>query len=260
MERACLSAASRTGRLDFVLQRLADYFGTLARARAEVIRHCAYPVFILHFGIVATNLPLLINDGLPSFLRAVGTVLLWIYAGVLAFFILAPIVTDSGATSALLDRLLRSVPLLGWIRRDFAVARFFGTYDMQLDAGVNVIDSALAAGEASRSGLLHKAVRRALPSLRAGDPLGPLLERVSGALPRDAAGALILAEESGELHRTLPQLQDEYEKDGMHRLQIAAEWLPRLLYITVGIYTGYRIVEFYKVRLLDPLRQFDTQS
>lgn len=260
MERTCLAAAARTGRLDFTLQRMADYFGVLNRARGEIIRHSAYPIFILHLGILLLGAPVLVgeNGGLQPFLHQVGPPFLWIYAFAIIFAVLAPIVADLAAASPTLDLALRVFPLLGRIRRDLSVARFFGTYDMQLDAGVNVIDSLISAAGASRSGMLFTTVKRALPELRAGGSVGPLLQAYPGALPADAVGALIVAEDSGELHRTLPQLQEEYEHDGLARLRTATEWMPRLLYFSVVLFVGWRIVGFYRDYLGEVTRLIDS--
>lgn len=257
MERSCLAASARTGRLEFTLQRLGDYFGVLNRARAQILQHSAYPLFILHFGILTIGLPTLVGEGgWKAYLRETGTTLTYFYGVLLAVAILWPIIREVGAWSGMMDRVLRLVPMVGRIRRDLGVARFFGTYDMQLDAGVNVMDSLLSAAEASRLGLVRQAAKRALPELRAGGTVGPTLED-SGALPREAAGAMVIAEETGELHRTLPKLQEEFEESGLRRLQIATEWIPRLLSLAVMGYVGWRIISFYHNYLGDVVRQID---
>lgn len=257
MERNCLAASARSGRLDYTLQRLADYFGVLHRARGEIIQRSAYPIFILHLGILLQGLPALLGEhgGLQAYLRAVVPIFLWMYAGLVVFAVLAPIVADLAAGLAPLDFALRLFPFLGKIRRDLSLGRFFGTYDMQLDAGVNVMDSLVAAAGASRSGLLHAAVKHALPELREGGSVASLLQRTPGAVPRDALATLIVAEDTGELHRTLPQLQEEFEHDGLARLRTATEWLPRLLYCAIMVIMGWQIVSFYLETVIRPVQR-----
>jgi len=258
LERATLSALARTGRLDFGLQRLAEYFGVLARARSTMLQHSAYPLVILHLGILLLNVQILVGPGgLPAYLKETGTVFLLLYGVAAVLALVIPAVHDLGSKSGTIDDLLRTVPLFGKARRALAVSRFCGTLDLQLDAGINVIDSLTSAADASRSGLLHTLARRAVPRLRKGEGLAQVLGLVRGALPADVLDAILLAEETGELHRVLPQLQAEHEQEGLRRLQIAAEWLPRLLYFGIVGYLGWRIVSFYMDYLKDLARQID---
>lgn len=246
MERATLSAAARTGRLDYTLNRLADYFQTLLRARRAIFQQSAYPVFVLHFALLTWKVELLVTAGLPAYLRATLPMFFWVWGVALAIAVIVPIFDDLGAKLAVIDDFLRDLPLFGKVRTSLSVARFCGTYDMQLDAGVNVMDSILSAAEASRSGLLHRAVQRGLPSLRAGKSVGDIMEDYPGALPPDALESFLIGEQTGNLHQTLPQLQVRYEEQGLNRLAVLAEWLPRMLYIGVACFVGWRIISFYQ--------------
>jgi type IV pilus assembly protein PilC len=185
------------------------------------------------------------EGGLPAYVRATGTVLGIFYGLVLLGAIIVPLVSRAGANDASLDASLRSIPLIGKARRALAVSRFCGTFDLQLDAGVNVIESLTTAARASRSGLLNTLARRAVKRLREGQSLSEVLGCVRGALPGPALDAVVIAEESGELHRVLPELRAEYEEEGLRRLRTAAVWIPKMLYLSVVVYLGYRIISFY---------------
>jgi type II secretory pathway component PulF len=154
MEAGVVAAVERSGRLDHGLQQLADYFGALGQAREALIRNAAYPLFVLHFGILVLGLPTLFTAGVSTYLRDIGTTLLVVYAiaGALAFTVAQ--VRDAAATNAAMDSFLRRTPLFGKVRRAFALTRFCLIYDLQLDAGVNVMDGLTRAGKASGSGLI----------------------------------------------------------------------------------------------------------
>jgi type II secretory pathway component PulF len=254
LERTTLAALARTGRLDFGLDRLAEYFGTISRAQMEMLSQSAYPLVILHLGILLLNVQILVGPGgLQAYIRATATVFLVLYgaAGVLAVII--PVLHTLGAKSGLIDGMLRLAPFFGRARRALATSRFCGTFDLQLDAGVNVIESLNSAAAASRSGLIYDMADWGTRRLRKGKSLAEALGSVRGALPAAALDRIIIAEETGELHRALPILRQEYEEEGLRRLRTAALWLPKILYFGILVYLGWRIISFY----LDYFKQID---
>lgn len=244
MESSVVVAVARSGRLEHGLQQLAEYFAALAQARATVIRKSAYPVFILHFGVFLLGTPKLVTIGIGAYLRQIGVVFAVIYAvaGIAALLIRA--LREAGANNPSVDRILRRVPLIGKVRRAFALSRFCLIYDIQLDAAVNVIDALFAAGRASGSGLIQRAVQNAVPEIRTGSTVAALLG-TSGAFPQEMMTALMIAEETGGLDRELPRLFAEFQREALLRLETAAEWSAKLLYVSVVLYLAWGIVTTY---------------
>lgn len=245
LEAGIVSAVERAGRLDRGLEQLSAYFGALETARAGVMRRVAYPVFLLHFGILALGLPTLFAKGLPGYLEETGMPLGLLYGGALLLAVVIPVIREAGASVATLDGLLRALPVLGPMRRDFAVARFCATYEMQLGAGVNVMDGLAAGARASRSALIASAVKNALPEIRGGERVGPLLA-LSGAFPEPMIRAFCVGEDTGHLDEELDRLATEYQASAITRLEVFAEWLPKVIYLVACLYIGYRIVAWYR--------------
>src|SRR5438445_13776442 len=100
--------------------------------------------------------------------------------------------------STTIDQILLAIPFFGKMRQAFALARFCATYDMQLEAGVNVIDSLSIAARASCSAVIADAAQRSVPEIRTGSQLGSLLAR-SRAFPDELIQAWRVAEETGGL-------------------------------------------------------------
>ncbi|EDY18649.1 type II secretion system protein [Chthoniobacter flavus Ellin428] len=245
LESAVVSAVEKSGQLDRGLRDLSEYFAALDKARRDFVMRCAYPVFMLHFGILLLNAPTLFTQSAAAYGRQVGTAFLFVYACVAVIAFAAPLLRDAGAVSAGIDRLLILFPILGQIRRSFALSRFCTVYGLQLDAGINVIDSVITAGRSSRSGLVRSAVDSAVPNIRGGSQVGPLLA-ASGAFPSDMAQALIVGEETGSLDDELQRLSMEFRDRALVALAAFTEWLPRLIYIGVVLYMGWKIVSFYQ--------------
>ncbi len=249
LEVGVLAAGEKSGRLDSGTTHLAEYFGALATARESLIKKLAYPVFVLHFGVFMLALPkLFFGGGLSAYLRATVGFFALVYGLLLIVALLVPILRDAGAKSAVVDRLLRFLPLFGKTRRAFATARFCATYGMQLDAGINVLDALQAAQRASRSGLVRVAIAKALPEVRGGVQVGPLLA-VSGAFPDPMTRGLCIGEQTGELDTELARLAADYQAEGVSRLETGTEWLARLFHIAILLYVGYIIVTGYKAYL-----------
>ena len=249
MERATLAGLARSGKMDAGLQQLSSYFGALHSARSEVIRRLRYPLFLLHFGVLSLNAVLLVTAGVGEYLRRTGTVLAIFYAGLAVLAVLIRLTQDAGATLPPVDDFLRMLPFLGKVRRSFAVSRFCATYEMQLDAGVNVIESLMAAARSSRSGMIRSLVNRAIPEVRRGGQVGAQLARSRSALPEEVVQGFIVGEETGRLDQTLSQFADEYHKEAIKRIDVAAEWIPRLIYIGIMFYIAWRIIEWYRTYL-----------
>lgn len=258
LESTSIAALERTGRLDDGLKQLGDYFEAMYKSRAEIVRKSAYPVFILHLGVFLMNLPLLFTSaGAPEYLKRTA-ILLGVFYGIAAVFaIFVPVLRDAGAVNASLDRVLRTIPLIGKIRRSFALSRFCAAYDMQLDSGVNVIDSLQAAGRASRSGMISDAVSHAITAVRAGERVGPVLATHT-AFPDPMKQSLLVAEETGSLDQELPRLASEYQEEGLTKLNTFSEWLPKLIYLGVMGFLAYNIVNGYKQYVEGVMSQIDS--
>ena len=228
LEIAVISAVEKSGQLERGLSELSQYFGALNQARQSIIKRCAYPLFLLHFGILILNAPIIFIQGLREYGHTVGLAFFFFYSGVMIVALATPLLRDLGAVNASLDRLLIIFPVLGNIRRSFALSRFCTVYGLQLDAGINVIDSVLNASRSSLSGLVRSAVNSAVPELRGGSQVGPLLA-ASGAFPSDLTQALIVGEETGSLDDELRRMAAEFREKALSSLEIFAEWLPKLL-------------------------------
>ena len=246
LEASVFTACERAGQLDAGLEHASQYHAAIAAARARIRARLAYPVFVIHFALLVLPVPLIFSEhgGFAPFLKAAGLAIggLWLSIFIIAAIIRAIIAAAENGTSA--DRLLRALPLFGSMRRDFALARFSSAYHMQLDSGVNILTGLEMSGAASGSAILREAVASALPAVRAGGQVGPSLEKTR-VFPASFIRAFAVGEQTGELDQELQRLGEDCRTAAMRRLATIAEWVPRLIYIGVICYTGWRIVSAY---------------
>ncbi|MBV9656690.1 MAG: type II secretion system F family protein [Verrucomicrobia bacterium] len=247
MELAMLSAADRSGRLEEALNYLSTYFQQISEVRAGIAKQVLWPVVQLHLGVFLLALPVLLaaNGGTGAYLRQTVGFLLVLYLVVAVVLGLALGLLRLGGRSAAMDQVLNALPLLGRVRRNLGLGRFCAVYEMQLSAGVNVMDALQAAARASRGAALQAAVARALPAVRAGEQVGPQLAASKAPLPSPLLRALRLGEETGRLDVELRNWAAYYQKAAVGGIDALSRWLPRLIYLLIAGYLGYRIVATY---------------
>jgi type II secretory pathway component PulF len=250
LEACVFSASDRAGRLDHGLDQASQYHAAIAEARSRTRARLAYPAFVLHFALLVLPLPTLFaeNGGLGPFLKAVGLAVGALWLSIFTVAALVRILLAAAEKTAAADSLLRAIPLFGKLRRDFALGRFCSAYHMQLDAGVNVLASLEASGAASGSALLRDAVASAMPEVRSGGQVGPALEKTR-AFPEPFIRAFTVGEHTGELDRELLRIGEEYRNSAIRGLETIAEWVPRLIYVAILLYIGWRIISFYTGRM-----------
>jgi type IV pilus assembly protein PilC len=245
MESSVLNACARGGRLDQGCTLLAEHFDQMRAARATITQKLAYPLFVLHFGVFALALPtLLAGRGLTAYLQQTLGFLAALYVAAGALFFLGKAFAGLAAHNTLADTVLRALPAFGAARRSFALSRFCAIYEIQIEAGINAVDSLATAGAASRSALMAGSVAHALPAVRRGEKPGDLLD--ARVFTDELVNALRIGESSGNLDAELRRLADENRRRALGRVAMLSEWLPRLIYCAVLLYLGWQIISFYK--------------
>ena len=244
LEAGIFAASDRAGCLDKGLTQAAEYYDAIANAQSRIWSKSAYPIFVLHFAGLASALPRWFKgDGFDQILTSLGIYLAVIWVIIFGGLALVRLLLRIAERSAMLDGVLRILPPIGKLRRSFALSRFCSAYNMQLEAGVNVFAS-LEAAAASASATISNAIGRALPDVRAGSQVAAALEK-TGAFPKPMLRALLVGEESGQLDQQLRRLTEEYRTTAMKRLDTVADWIPKLVYLSILIYIGWQIVGYY---------------
>jgi type IV pilus assembly protein PilC len=245
LEIGVMQAGERSGRMSGCCRYLSDYFERLEAVRTVLWKKSAYPLFVFHLGVLVMALPSLLGAGgvhgasvqvLRTFAVAYGI-------GFLLFWLGKSWLRMAGV-SPTADRLLQAIPLFGNTRKCLTACRFCGTYEMQLQAGVNTMDALRSAAQASQSAIFIKATKRIQGGLREGKKAGDLLER-EAAFPRRMVQGIKLGEETGYLDQELARLAKDYEQKGVHWLEMIGEWLPRAVYLFVLLYSAWQVVSLY---------------
>jgi len=247
-DTALINAGERSGRLDACFRLLAAYYNDRARVTKLVISQLVYPVALIHIAafVFLIVLPFAASqfnaDPLWLCFRA-ALVLAPLYGGVAAM-VYALQSKHGESWRALIESLLRPVPLLGTARHYLALSRLATALEALISAGVNIIDSWELAATACGSPALRRAVAGWRPEVVAGRTPAELVQECR-RFPETFANLYTSGEISGKLDDSLQRLHRYYDEEGSLKLHAFAQWTPRLVYFLVALLIAWKIIGFW---------------
>lgn len=233
--RATVAAGEQSGRLDAVLERLADYTENRQVIRQKINNALIYPIALttMCFAIVSLLLvfvvPKVVNVfessqrelpiatriliGLSDFTRDYGFYVLVVAA--IAAWLLRRWLKNEGPRRRFHLAQLR-VPLLGRLVRGFNTARFTRTLSILTASAVPVLESLRISSEVVTNIPMRDAVVEASARIREGSPIGKSLG-ASRLFPPMTIHLIASGETSGELETMLERAatNQERELDGL---------------------------------------------
>ena len=248
LELGLVRAGERSGRLAESCEHLAHYFELWHKGIREARGAMVYPLILLHVGIILPEISRSILVGSLSQVETHPTQSILMRIGIFWLLLaglwwLWRMVSKSATKSASVDRLLNLMPLVGKVRRHWALARFCEVFHSALLAAMSITECLKMAGDASQSGLLRDGATQAIPKIHQGGRLEEGLV-ISQAFPRIFTNSIATAEAAGGLdHEFQRWAQAETEMAGEAQRRVA-EWYPKVLYFLVLGYVGIRIVGF----------------
>lgn len=249
---ATVGAGERIGRLEEVLERLAEHFENRQALRQQVRAALAYPMVLTVFSLAIVSLmlvyvvpqvtPVFVDSGveLPvltrvliavsDFARAWGWLALLAAAagcGLLARALRVP------AARVRLHRMLLRAPLFGALSRELNSARLMQSLSTLTDAGVSVWESLRVAARMLTNLPMRQAAMDAAREVSEGKPAAEALDR-SGLFPPLCIQLIASGEASGELHQLLGRAAETQERDLSARINTLTSLLQPVLIMLVG--------------------------
>jgi type II secretory pathway component PulF len=245
---ALIDAGERSGRLDACFRLLTDYYNDQARITKQMISQLLYPVGLVHFAalVFIVVLPFAksqFSASIPLLLVKAALALAPLYLAT-AFVIYATQSRHGQKWRALIEAFVRRIPILGTARHYLAIARFAAALEALISAGVNIIQAFDLAGNASGSLAVRRAVAAMKPGVVAGRTPAEAL-REHSVFPVLFTNLYTSGEVSGKLDETLKRLYAHYQEEGTHKLQMFAQWMPRLIYLLVAGLVAYNVIKFW---------------
>jgi type II secretory pathway component PulF len=243
LEVTLLAAGERGGRLEASCEHLARYYELRQKSKSKAISALIYPLILLHMGLVLPELPKFFTGAGVSGVFGqivIHVVLAWALLGAIGFGAWGAV--KLAATSAPVDGLLGSIPLLGGVRRHWALARFCQVFQTGLLAAFRMSDTLQLAGDASQSARLREAGRSAAHALEVGDTRLAAALKSTGVFPKTFLQSVATAEEAGTLDREMGRWATAEAELAARSQDYVAQWLPWIFYLFIMIYVAARII------------------
>ena len=248
------------GRLDEVLERLANFIQGQTRVRNKVQAAMAYPIVMLVIGIlVVAALLVMVVPKITTMLEARGQVLplptrilksasdflvgywwaliLLVVFGLLVF----NLIYASPKGRLAVDRRLLKMPLFGDLMTKQALSRFSQTFATLLRSGVPVVRCLEVTKTVLGNRLLENTVEEVRGKILEGaDIASPI--KASGVFPPLVGYMIAVGEQSGELDNMMNQVGEAYQEEVDIATQKFTSLIEPILIVFLAVLVGFIVL------------------
>ncbi len=268
--RATVSAGEQSGKLDSVLERLADYTESRQVMGQQVSHALVYPIvlLVLSFAIVSFLLAYVVPQVVAVFesghqeLPLATRILIgasdlvrhyWVYGVIVIAGVLWGFSRWVKGPEARLkvDRFLLRLPLAGKLIRGVNTARFSRTFSILTASAVPVLEALRISAEVVNNMPMRNAVEEAALRVREGAPIGKSLA-ARKLFPPMMIHLISSGESSGELEKMLERAASNQEREMDGLLSTLTNLLGPLMVVFMGA-----VVMFIVIALLLPIFQLN---
>ena len=260
---ASMLAGERSGNLETMLRRFAQYMRLNLSLKKKAVSASVYPavLLLLMLGLVF----ILVVQVIPQFqnfyadfdvqLPLVTRVLMgfstWVRAH-LGWVVLAVAATVVGVTVMLrrpgagvqVDRMLLRIPYIGHLMRMYATSQLSRTLSSLLSGGLPLLSAMDVAANSIGNRAMAEAVSRATPLIREGKSLTTALESTH-MLENLALEMIKVGEQTGALSDMLTAIGDFYDEEMEGRLATVLALVEPILLVVMAVVVAGMLLAFY---------------
>lgn len=269
--RAMVAAGEKSGHLDNVLNRLADYTEQRQQLRSQIVQALVYPIImtIVAVGVIAVLLTVVVPKIVSQFehmgQNLPGTTQFLISSSEFLQNYGLAIVVLIGLATLLLSQLMKkpdfrykahkriiSLPILGKVARGLNTARFARTLSILTASAVPLLESMRIAGEVLDNLYIKQKIKESADKVREGTSLRVALEQTK-LFPPMMLHMIASGEKSGELEQMLGRAADNQDREFEALMNISIKaFEPALMVSMAGV------VLFIVMAILQPILQLNT--
>lgn len=252
-----LRSAELTGRLDQVLDQLADYIERDVEARSKVIAAMIYPGVVLGLAVVTSvvltvfvlprfetffvsldaelPLPTRILLGISGFIGRWGWLVGLVTGAAVGGFLLS-LKTTRGR--AIYDRILLRLPAFGDLVRHAILERFCRVLASMMTAGVALPDALTVAGSVANNSVYRDAIRETREATLRGEGLAAPLA-ATGLFPGAARQMFRVGEETGTLDDQLGAAATYFDRELDQKIKRFTGLFEPAVILFIGVVVGF---------------------
>jgi len=250
-------AGELTGRIDMVLEQLAEYIERDLDARAKVKSALTYPAIVLGMSLITVTVLVGVvipkfskffkefNTRLPATTRALVAVShvssrLWFVFPVIGAAAVASVVwmrrTPRGRV--LRDNLLLRVPVIGEVVKCAILERFCRVFGSMARAGVSLPEAIQAAADSTNNTVYEATLLVVQEEMLAGAGIAEPIAN-SGRFPRTVVQLLRVGEATGSLDHQLDNAANYYNGQLTYKLKKLTTLIEPAVVILMGLIVGF---------------------
>ena len=252
--RAMVAAGEKSGHLDAVLERLADYAENRQKMRSKLLQAMIYPVVLVVFAVtivsflLATVVPKIVEpiiqmgQELPQstqfllasseFIQNWGIQLLLL---IIAVIVLVKTALKKPGVRMSWDRKLLSIPLIGKIVKGINTSRFARTLSICTSSAIPILEGMKVAVDVMSNHHVKQQVLQASDSVREGASLRKALDQTK-LFPPMMLHMIASGEQSGQLEQMLTRAADNQDQSFESTVNIALGiFTPALIALMAGL-------------------------
>jgi type II secretory pathway component PulF len=239
-----LSAAAGAGRMPHTLHNLSARHAQIGSAKMRTMLACAYPLLVLHVGLLLLPVMRMIDWekgfhwNAVAYLRGAAAGLLPLWAVIITLGIMMR------RQSPLLGRIARMMPALGSYVRAQALADLSFTLANLLEAGVPIGQAWAVAGLITPSPKLKAAAESMEAVIARGAPPGAQLAAWD-CFPPAFVALYQTGESTGQLETNLHRLTAQHQDAANRALTIVTLIYPSLMFLAVAGTVAYYVITIY---------------
>ncbi len=264
--RAMVAAGEKSGHLDTVLNRLADYTERRQQTRSQITQAMVYPFLMPFFamGIVLLLLTVVVPKivgqfdhmgqdlpGITQFLISVSTwlqdygLLLLVALGIL--MVIVQRLLQQKHIKLRYHKALLRVPLIGKVSRGLNTARFARTLSILSASAVPLLEAMRISGDVLENQHIKNQVADAAVNVKEGSSLRAALDNTK-MFPPMMMHMIASGEKSGELQQMLSRAADNQDREFEALIGVSLKVFEPLLIVSMA-----GIVLFIVLAILQPI-------
>jgi general secretion pathway protein F len=250
--QATVAAGEQTGRLDIVLEKLANYTEHQQQTKQKVQQALIYPSLMVTVSI--TIISFLLAFVVPKIIEVFSTsgqslppmtqVLILLSSFVesyglyfIIFFIIALLIfkrsLKNDKVRLMWDKLLLSLPIFSYLVRTVNMARYIHTFSILFAAGVNVLETMKVSASLLTNKIMSNAFDNATVSVREGTAIHVALKE-TGFLSPMAVHLIASGEKSGMLAEMMERSASHLDSEVKRIIDTALTLLEPLIILFMG--------------------------
>lgn len=266
-----VKAGEKSGTLDTIMKRLADFMEKSQRLKRKIISASTYPAVVITAAIlIVAGLMVKVVPKFKEVLQPGGggggtggqasmpamTQFLLNFSETLAanwlILLVIPIVlvviykilNKKPATKYTIDKMKMKIPIIGEIIRKTAIVRFARTLGTLLASAVPILEALDIIKNAIGNEVFSRAVQSIQDNLKEGESIAPVVKS-TGLFGDFVYNMIQVGEETGELDKMLIKISDAYDEEIDAAVTALTGVIEPVLIIFIAVVIGFIVVALF---------------